>query len=52
LTGHCGSNAFKALRAAGIKVGTQQSGTAREALGRFNRDEVVFAEEPDVEAYW
>lgn len=52
LTGHCGPNAFRTLKAAGIRVGTDQTGTVREAFERLKRDEVEFAAQPDVEAHW
>ena len=52
MTGHCGPNAFRALDAAGIQVVVEQSGTVREALSRFNRNEVEYANNPDVEAHW
>ncbi len=52
LTGHCGPNAFTTLKAAGIKVGIEQSGTVKDALDRFNRKEVKFADQPNVEAHW
>lgn len=52
LTGHCGPNAFTTLKAAGIKVGVEQSGTIREALARYKRNEVSFADQPNVEAHW
>ena len=52
MTGHCGPNAFTTLKAAGIKVGIEQSGTVKEALDRFNRNEVKFADQPNVEAHW
>ena len=52
MTGHCGPNAFTTLKAAGIKVVTEQSGTVEEALGRLNRHEVTFADRPNVEAHW
>jgi predicted Fe-Mo cluster-binding NifX family protein len=52
LTGHCGPNAFTTLNAAGIKVGIEQSGTVKDALDRFNRNEVNFADKPNVEGHW
>lgn len=52
MTGHCGPNAFTTLKAAGIRICTEQSGTVKEALDRLNRSEVEFAEKPDVEAHW
>jgi len=35
MTGHCGPNAFTTLKAAGIKVVIEQSGTVKEALSRL-----------------
>jgi predicted Fe-Mo cluster-binding NifX family protein len=52
LTGHCGPNAFTTLKAAGIKVGADQGGTVREALARYKRNEVHFADQPNVEGHW
>ena len=52
MTGNCGPNAFKTLNAAGIKVAIEQSGTVREALDRLKRNEVKFAEAPNVEGHW
>jgi predicted Fe-Mo cluster-binding NifX family protein len=52
ITGHCGPNAFRTLQAAGVKIGTEQGGTVREALDRFNREEISFAESADVEGHW
>ncbi|MBI5569116.1 MAG: NifB/NifX family molybdenum-iron cluster-binding protein [Desulfomonile tiedjei] len=52
MTGHCGPNAFTTLKAAGIKVAVEQSGTVEEALDRLNRGEAKFADQPNVEAHW
>jgi len=52
MTGNCGPNAFTTLKAAGIKVATEQSGTVRDALGRLSRNEVRFADQPNVEGHW
>jgi predicted Fe-Mo cluster-binding NifX family protein len=52
MTGHCGPNAFTTLRAAGIKIASEQSGTVKEALERLNRNEVNFADQPNAEAHW
>jgi len=52
MTGHCGPNAFTTLKAAGIKVVIEQSGTAKEALERLHDNEVAFADQPNVEAHW
>lgn len=52
LTGRCGPNAFTTLQAAGIKVGTEQSGTVREAVERAKRNEIPLAGKPNAEAHW
>jgi predicted Fe-Mo cluster-binding NifX family protein len=52
ITGHCGPNAFKTLNAGGIKVVVNQSGTVKEAVENFNRNEVQFAEQPNVDGHW
>ncbi len=52
MTGYCGPNAFRALSAAGIQVVMEQSGTVREALARLKRNEVEYADNPNVQAHW
>ncbi|MFC1836228.1 NifB/NifX family molybdenum-iron cluster-binding protein [Thermodesulfobacteriota bacterium] len=52
LTGHCGPNAFRTLEAAGIKVGTSQTGKAKDALARLSSNQVEFAARPNVEGHW
>lgn len=52
ITGACGPNAFKTLKAAGIDVVVEQSGKVLEALDRFNKHETQFAVQPNVEAHW
>lgn len=52
LTGHCGPNAFTTLKAAGITVGIEQSGTVREAFQRYQLNQVKFADNPNVEGHW
>jgi predicted Fe-Mo cluster-binding NifX family protein len=52
ITGHCGPNAFKTLSAAGIRVVVEQSGKVREVLERLKRNELTFADQPNVEAHW
>jgi predicted Fe-Mo cluster-binding NifX family protein len=52
ITGNCGPNAFKTLRAAGIQIVEEQSGKVRDALERLNRNELAFADQPNVEAHW
>jgi predicted Fe-Mo cluster-binding NifX family protein len=52
ITGYCGPNAFKALKAAGIRVAVEQAGKVREGLERLNRNELTLADQPNVEAHW
>jgi predicted Fe-Mo cluster-binding NifX family protein len=52
MTGYCGPNAFTTLKAAGIKVVVEQSGTVKEALDRFNENQISFADQPNAEAHW
>ncbi len=52
LTGHCGPNAFTALQAAGIKVGSDQSGLVKDVLAKFRNESVNFADKPNAEAHW
>jgi predicted Fe-Mo cluster-binding NifX family protein len=52
MTGHCGSNAFTTLKAAGIKVAIEQSGAVKDAPARYHGNEVTFADQPDVEGHW
>jgi len=40
------------LEAAGVKVGTEQKGTALDAIERFKKNEIVFAAKPNAEAHW
>lgn len=52
ITGHCGPKAFKTLTAAGIRVYTGASGTVREMLDKFRKDELTAAVSADVEGHW
>lgn len=52
LTGHCGPNAFKALKAAGIGVANHVSGTVREAVDAYLKGKMPLAKEADVEEQW
>jgi predicted Fe-Mo cluster-binding NifX family protein len=51
MTGHCGPNAFTTLKAAGIRVAREQSGSVKEALSRLRSNEVTFADRPNAEAH-
>ena len=52
LTGFCGPNAFKTLKAAGVKVANDVSGTVRDAVNAFNEGEAAFADGANVEGQW
>ncbi|RJR25136.1 MAG: dinitrogenase iron-molybdenum cofactor biosynthesis protein [Desulfobacteraceae bacterium] len=52
LTGHCGPNAFKVLKAAGILVANNAMGTVREAVASYLAGKLPVADEPDVEGQW
>ncbi len=52
LTGHCGPKAFRALQAAGIKVGVGVTGTAAEAVRALAEGRVPAAAGADVEGHW
>jgi predicted Fe-Mo cluster-binding NifX family protein len=52
LTGYCGPNAFKTLKAAGIKVANDVTGTVRDALSAYNEENVSFADNANVEEGW
>ena len=52
LTGYCGPNAFKTLKAAKIKVVNDITGTVREVVGLFNEGKLTFAEEPNTDGHW
>ena len=52
ITGHCGPNAFRTLKAAGVKVVVGAEGTVREAVERFKEGDLKPAEDADVEGHW
>jgi predicted Fe-Mo cluster-binding NifX family protein len=52
LTGYCGPNAFKTLKAAGIRVANNASGTVREAIQAYIDGKLPLADKADVEGQW
>ncbi|MBW1729757.1 MAG: NifB/NifX family molybdenum-iron cluster-binding protein [Deltaproteobacteria bacterium] len=52
LTGHCGPNAFKALKAAGIAVVNGAQGTVSSGVKAYLEGNLKEAEEPGAEGHW
>jgi predicted Fe-Mo cluster-binding NifX family protein len=52
LTGFCGPNAFKTLKAANVKVANDFSGAVKDAVKEFKEQNDVFAETPNIEGKW
>ena len=52
LTGSCGPNAFKILKAAKIDVANDIIGTVGNAVKAFNGGEVSFSDAANVEGQW
>lgn len=53
MTGYCGPNAFKTLEAANVKViNDAAEGTIREAIDRFNKGNVSYADGANVDGHW
>ncbi len=52
LTGNCGPNAERALKAAGIKLYTGVSGTVAEAVERFKEGKLIEACGPSVPSHF
>lgn len=52
LTGHCGPNAFRALRAANMKIYHNVSGTLTDVINAFQKGKLTPASEADVEGHW
>lgn len=52
LTGFCGPNAFKTLKAANISVANDASGTVRDAVKDYLEGKLVVSDSPNVEGHW
>lgn len=52
LTGYCGPNAFKTLKAAGVKVVNDTTGTITEAVAAFNEGRLSYADDANAEGHW
>jgi predicted Fe-Mo cluster-binding NifX family protein len=52
LTGNCGPNAERTLRAAGLKLYTQATGTVAQAIELFKNGLMTEAHEPNVNSHF
>ena len=52
LTGYCGPNAFKTLKAASVKVVNNATGTIREAVKSFTDGKLNVSDKANVEGQW
>ena len=52
LTGYCGPNAFKTLKAAEIKVASNVKGTVQDAVKSFVEGNVTCSDQANVEGHW
>ena len=52
LTGYCGANAFKALKAAGLRVVNGAEGPVDKAIKDYLNGKLVESEEPNVDGRW
>lgn len=52
LTGHCGPNAFKVLKTAGVRVANNAQGKVSEAIKAYLSGKLILAEEADVDGQW
>ncbi len=52
LTGHCGPNAMKTLKAANIKVVNDVKGSLKDAIEAFKKGQYEYSTEANVEGHW
>jgi len=52
LTGFCGPNAFKTLKAAKIGVANDAEGSARDAVQAYLDGKLPLSDQPNVEGHW
>jgi predicted Fe-Mo cluster-binding NifX family protein len=52
VTGHCGPKAFRALKAAGVKIFSTDAATVAEALAQYRAGKLAEAVSADVEGHW
>jgi predicted Fe-Mo cluster-binding NifX family protein len=52
ITGYCGPNAFKALKAGNVGVADNAEGTVKEAVEAFLAGKLPLADAPNVDGQW
>ncbi len=52
LTGFCGPNAYKTLETADVKVGSDVTGSVRDAVKAFNDGTISFTDAANVDGHW
>ncbi|MBN1676258.1 MAG: NifB/NifX family molybdenum-iron cluster-binding protein [Kiritimatiellae bacterium] len=52
ITGHCGPKAFATLRAGGIAIYQEATGTVKEAIGAFQTGALKKADDANVDAHF
>jgi predicted Fe-Mo cluster-binding NifX family protein len=52
ITGHCGPNAYRTLKAAGVKIVTDAQGTVGQMVEKFKKGELGYAQDADVPGHW